>query len=191
MGKKVISIVLGGGRGSRLFPLTDQRSKPAVPIAGKYRLVDIPISNCVNSGFNQIMVLTQFNSASLNQHIKNTYNFDVFSRGFVDIIAAEQSVDNDKWFQGTADAVRQSMPHLRKYDYDYILILSGDQLYQMDFREMLNFHIENEGDITIATIPVNEKDAPGFGILKSDEQNNITAIFIGNPFTVFSGVIQV
>lgn len=180
MGKKVISIVLGGGRGSRLFPLTDQRSKPAVPIAGKYRLVDIPISNCVNSGFNQIMVLTQFNSASLNQHIKNTYNFDVFSRGFVDIIAAEQSVDNDKWFQGTADAVRQSMPHLRKYDYDYILILSGDQLYQMDFREMLNFHIENEGDITIATIPVNEKDAPGFGILKSDEQDNITA-FIEKP----------
>lgn len=180
MGKKVISIVLGGGRGSRLFPLTDQRSKPAVPIAGKYRLVDIPISNCVNSGFNQIMVLTQFNSASLNQHIKNTYNFDVFSRGFVDIIAAEQSVDNDKWFQGTADAVRQSMPHLRKYDYDYILILSGDQLYQMDFREMLNFHIENKGDITIATIPVNEKDAPGFGILKSDEKNNITA-FIEKP----------
>ncbi|MDV4080006.1 glucose-1-phosphate adenylyltransferase [Elizabethkingia anophelis] len=180
MGKKVISIVLGGGRGSRLFPLTDQRSKPAVPIAGKYRLVDIPISNCVNSGFNQIMVLTQFNSASLNQHIKNTYNFDVFSRGFVDIIAAEQSVDNDKWFQGTADAVRQSMPHLRKYDYDYILILSGDQLYEMDFREMLNFHIENKGDITIATIPVNEKDAPGFGILKSDEQNNITA-FIEKP----------
>ncbi|CAM3509038.1 glucose-1-phosphate adenylyltransferase [Elizabethkingia occulta] len=180
MGKKVISIVLGGGRGSRLFPLTDQRSKPAVPIAGKYRLVDIPISNCVNSGFNQIMVLTQFNSASLNQHIKNTYNFDVFSRGFVDIIAAEQSVDNDKWFQGTADAVRQSMPHLRKYDYDYILILSGDQLYQMDFRKMLNFHIENKGDITIATIPVNEKDAPGFGILKSDEQNNITA-FIEKP----------
>lgn len=151
-----------------------------MPIAGKYRLVDIPISNCVNSGFNQIMVLTQFNSASLNQHIKNTYNFDVFSRGFVDIIAAEQSVDNDKWFQGTADAVRQSMPHLRKYDYDYISILSGDQLYQMDFREMLNFHIENKGDITIATIPVNEKDAPGFGILKSDEQNNITA-FIEKP----------
>lgn len=180
MDKKVISIVLGGGRGSRLYPLTDKRSKPAVPIAGKYRLVDIPISNCVNSGFNQIMVLTQFNSASLNQHIKNTYNFDVFSRGFVDIIAAEQSVDNDKWFQGTADAVRQSMPHLRKYDYDYLLILSGDQLYQMDFREMLKFHIENKGDITIATIPVNQKDATGFGILKSDDNNNITA-FIEKP----------
>jgi len=180
MDKKVISIVLGGGRGSRLYPLTDKRSKPAVPIAGKYRLVDIPISNCVNSGFNQIMVLTQFNSASLNQHIKNTYNFDVFSRGFVDIIAAEQSVDNDKWFQGTADAVRQSMPHLRKYDYDYLLILSGDQLYQMEFREMLKFHIENKGDITIATIPVNEKDATGFGILKSDDNNNITA-FIEKP----------
>ncbi|MDE5491322.1 glucose-1-phosphate adenylyltransferase [Elizabethkingia meningoseptica] len=180
MDKKVISIVLGGGRGSRLYPLTDKRSKPAVPIAGKYRLVDIPISNCVNSGFNQIMVLTQFNSASLNQHIKNTYNFDVFSRGFVDIIAAEQSVDNDKCFQGTADAVRQSMPHLRKYDYDYLLILSGDQLYQMDFREMLKFHIENKGDITIATIPVNQKDATGFGILKSDDNNNITA-FIEKP----------
>ena len=123
------------------------------------------------------MVLTQFNSASLNQHIKNTYNFDVFSRGFVDIIAAEQSVDNDKWFQGTADAVRQSMPHLRKYDYDYILILSGDQLYQMDFREMLNFHIENKGDITIATIPVNEKDAPGFGNFESP-MNRIILLFL-------------
>ena len=175
MDNKVISIVLGGGRGSRLYPLTDSRSKPAVPIAGKYRLVDIPISNCLNSGFKQILVLTQFNSASLNAHIKNTYNFDLFSRGFVDILAAEQNVDNDQWFQGTADAVRQSMPHLRKYDYDYILILSGDQLYQMDFRKMLDFHIAKGGDITIATIPVNEKDATGFGILKSDEDDNIVA----------------
>ena len=180
MKPSVISIVLGGGRGSRLFPLTDKRSKPAVPIAGKYRLVDIPISNCLNSGFNRILVLTQFNSASLNSHIKNTYHFDIFSKGFVDILAAEQSTENENWFQGTADAVRQSMRHLDKYDYEYILILSGDQLYQMDFREMIDFHIENGGDITIATIPVEAKDATGFGILKSDEENQITS-FIEKP----------
>ena len=180
MKPSVISIVLGGGRGSRLFPLTDKRSKPAVPIAGKYRLVDIPISNCLNSGFNRIMVLTQFNSASLNSHIKNTYHFDIFSKGFVDILAAEQSTDNENWYQGTADAVRQSMRHLDKYDYDYILILSGDQLYQMDFKEMLDFHIENGGDITIATIPVNSKDATGFGILKANDENQITS-FVEKP----------
>lgn len=180
MKPSVISIVLGGGRGSRLYPLTDKRSKPAVPIAGKYRLVDIPISNCLNSGFNRILVLTQFNSASLNSHIKNTYHFDIFSKGFVDILAAEQSTENENWFQGTADAVRQSMRHLDKYDYDYILILSGDQLYQMDFREMIDFHIENGGDITIATIPVEAKDATGFGILKSNEENQITS-FIEKP----------
>ncbi|WP_374329547.1 glucose-1-phosphate adenylyltransferase [Soonwooa sp.] len=174
MKANVISIVLGGGRGSRLFPLTDSRSKPAVPIAGKYRLVDIPISNCLNSGYNRILVLTQFNSASLNSHIKNTYHFDTFSKGFVDILAAEQNVENDQWYQGTADAVRQSMKHLTKYEYDYILILSGDQLYQMNFREMIDFHEKNNGDITIATIPVNAKDATGFGILKSDEAGNIT-----------------
>ena len=176
----VISIVLGGGRGSRLFPLTYSRSKPAVPIAGKYRLVDIPISNCLNSGYNKILVLTQYNSASLNSHIKNSYHFDTFSKGFVDILAAEQNVENEQWYQGTADAVRQSMKHLEKYDYDYILILSGDQLYQMDFREMIDFHCKNGGDITIATIPVNAKDATGFGILKSDEKGNITS-FIEKP----------
>ncbi len=180
MKANVISIVLGGGRGTRLFPLTYSRSKPAVPIAGKYRLVDIPISNCLNSGYNKILVLTQFNSASLNSHIKNSYHFDIFSKGFVDILAAEQNVENDQWYQGTADAVRQSMKHLDKYDYDYILILSGDQLYQMDFREMIDFHCENDGDITIATIPVNSKDAPGFGILKSDDEGNITS-FIEKP----------
>lgn len=180
MKANVISIVLGGGRGTRLFPLTYSRSKPAVPIAGKYRLVDIPISNCLNSGYNKILVLTQFNSASLNSHIKNSYHFDIFSKGFVDILAAEQNVENDQWYQGTADAVRQSMKHLDKYDYDYILILSGDQLYQMDFREMIDFHCKNEGDITIATIPVNSKDAPGFGILKSDDEGNITS-FIEKP----------
>jgi glucose-1-phosphate adenylyltransferase len=177
MNRNVISIVLGGGRGTRLFPLTYSRSKPAVPIAGKYRLVDIPISNCLNSGLNKILVLTQFNSASLNSHIKNSYHFDIFSKGFVDILAAEQNVENDSWYQGTADAVRQSMKHLEKYDYDYILILSGDQLYQMDFREMLDFHIENGGDLTIATIPVNAKDATGFGILKSDDEGNITSFY--------------
>ena len=182
MKPSVISIVLGGGRGTRLFPLTYSRSKPAVPIAGKYRLVDIPISNCLNSGYNRIMVLTQFNSASLNSHIKNSYHFDIFSKGFVDILAAEQNVENDQWYQGTADAVRQSMKHLDKYDYDYIWILSGDQLYQMDFREMIDFHCKNEGDITIATIPVNSHDAPGFGILKSDDEGNITS-FIEKPST--------
>lgn len=180
MANKVISIVLGGGRGTRLSPLTYSRSKPAVPIAGKYRLVDIPISNCLNSGLNKILVLTQFNSASLNSHIKNSYHFDIFSKGFVDILAADQNTDNENWFQGTADAVRQSMKHLNKYECDYVLILSGDQLYQMDFQDMLDFHIKNGGDITIATIPVNKKDATGFGILKSDEENNITS-FIEKP----------
>lgn len=177
---KVISIVLGGGRGTRLFPLTYTRSKPAVPIAGKFRLVDIPISNCLNSGLNRILVLTQYNSASLNSHIKNSYHFDIFTRGFVDILAAEQNVEGDGWYQGTADAVRQSMKHLAKYDYDEILILSGDQLYQMDFREMLDFHRSNGGEITIATIPVKAKDATGFGILKSDENSTITS-FIEKP----------
>jgi glucose-1-phosphate adenylyltransferase len=180
MKHQVISIVLGGGRGSRLFPLTFSRSKPAVPIAGKYRLVDIPISNCLNSGYNKILVLTQYNSASLNSHIKNSYHFDTFSKGFVDILAAEQNVENEEWYQGTADAVRQSMKHLNKYNFDYILILSGDQLYQMDFREMIDFHCKNKADITIATIPVNAKDATGFGILKSDEEGNITS-FIEKP----------
>lgn len=176
----VVAIVLGGGRGSRLYPLTDQRSKPAVPIAGKYRLVDIPISNCLNSGFNKIFVLTQFNSSSLNSHIKNTYNFSIFSKGFVDILAAEQTNDGDKWFEGTADAVRRSFKKLASIDYDYVLILSGDQLYQMDFDALVDFHVQNEGDLTIATIPVNGKDATGFGILKSDEHNHITS-FIEKP----------
>lgn len=180
MKPNVISIVLGGGRGSRLFPLTHSRSKPAVPIAGKYRLVDIPISNCLNSGYNKILVLTQFNSASLNSHIKNSYHFDIFSKGFVDILAAEQNVDSDQWYQGTADAVRQSMKHLDKYQYDYVLILSGDQLYQMDFREMIECHIANKGDVTIATIPVNSKDATGFGILKASPEGEIES-FVEKP----------
>ncbi|UEG49318.1 glucose-1-phosphate adenylyltransferase [Ferruginibacter lapsinanis] len=180
IGKSVISIVLGGGAGTRLYPLTASRSKPAVPIAGKYRLVDIPISNCINSGINRIMVLTQFNSASLNKHIKNTYQFSIFSSGFVDILAAEQTPDNPKWFQGTADAVRQSLRHIRSYDYDYVLILSGDQLYQMDFTEMIENHKKRNADITIATIPVTAREATEFGILKSNNEGVITS-FIEKP----------
>ena len=176
----VIAIVLGGGAGSRLYPLTASRSKPAVPIAGKYRLVDIPISNCINSSLNRILVLTQFNSASLNKHIKNTYQFSLFSKGFVDILAAEQTPDNPKWFQGTADAVRQSLRHIVNYDFEYVLILSGDQLYQMDFAAMIDNHTARGADISIATIPVGDRDAPEFGILKTNDENTITS-FIEKP----------
>ncbi|WP_037369209.1 glucose-1-phosphate adenylyltransferase [Sediminibacterium sp. C3] len=178
--KSVLAVILGGGAGTRLFPLTASRSKPAVPIAGKYRLVDIPISNCINSGINRMFVLTQFNSASLNKHIKNTYHFSAFSTGFVDILAAEQTPDNPGWFQGTADAVRQSLRHISNLEYDHILILSGDQLYQMDFGDMLKNHIDSQTDISIATIPVDDRDAPEFGILKTNEQNVITS-FIEKP----------
>lgn len=178
--KNVIAIILGGGQGSRLYPLTETRSKPAVPIGGKYRLVDIPISNCMNSDIYKMFVLTQFNSASLNAHIKNTYNFSIFSHAFVDILAAEQTPDNPTWFQGTADAVRQCMPHFLNHDFDHALILSGDQLYQMDFNEMLDAHIKNEADISIATLPVNAKDAPEFGILKTNSESCIES-FIEKP----------
>lgn len=178
--KNVIAIILGGGQGSRLYPLTETRSKPAVPIGGKYRLVDIPISNCMNSDIYRMFVLTQFNSASLNAHIKNTYNFSIFSHAFVDILAAEQTPDNPTWFQGTSDAVRQCMPHFLNHEFDYALILSGDQLYQMDFNEMLEAHINAEADISIATLPVNAKDAPEFGILKTNSESCIEA-FIEKP----------
>lgn len=177
---KVLNIILGGGQGSRLYPLTEQRSKPAVPIAGKYRLVDIPISNCINCGLKRMYVLTQFNSASLNRHIKNTYHFSFFSEAFVDILAAEQTMNSDKWFQGTADAVRQSMHHFLNHDFEYILILSGDQLYQMDFNEMIEKHIESKAQISIATQPVTAKEAPSFGILKSNSDQEITS-FIEKP----------
>ncbi|HNJ96394.1 MAG TPA: sugar phosphate nucleotidyltransferase, partial [Ferruginibacter sp.] len=173
--KKVVAVILGGGAGSRLYPLTSTRSKPAVPIAGKYRLVDIPISNCINSNINRMFVLTQFNSASLNKHIKNTYQFSNFSSGFVDILAAEQTPDSLGWFQGTADAVRQSLKHIRNNDFEYLLILSGDQLYQMDFGDMLKNHITKGAEITIATIPVGDREAPEFGILKTDAENYITS----------------
>ncbi len=178
--KSVLAVILGGGAGSRLYPLTSARSKPAVPIAGKYRLVDIPISNCINSNINRMYVITQYNSASLNKHIKNTYQFSAFSSGFVDILAAEQTPDSLGWFQGTADAVRQSLKHIGNNDFEYLLILSGDQLYQMDFREMLENHISKDADITIATIPVTDREAPEFGILKSNAENFITS-FIEKP----------
>ncbi len=178
--KSVVAVILGGGAGSRLSPLTSTRSKPAVPIAGKYRLVDIPISNCLNSDIGRMYVLTQFNSASLNKHIKNTYHFSVFSAAFVDIIAAEQTPDNPAWFQGTADAVRQSLRHINQQDFNYVLILSGDQLYQMDFQEMIDNHIKSEAEISIATIPVAAKDATEFGILKKGMDNTIQS-FIEKP----------
>jgi glucose-1-phosphate adenylyltransferase len=178
--ENVLSIILGGGQGSRLYPLTADRSKPAVPIAGKYRLVDIPISNCINSGIKRMYVLTQFNSASLNKHIKNTYHFSFFSAAFVDVLAAEQTMQSDKWFQGTADAVRQSMHHFLQNDFKYALILSGDQLYNMDFKDMIKKHEESNAAISIATYPVNKKDATSFGILKTDAQNTITS-FIEKP----------
>ena len=178
--KKVLAIILGGGQGSRLYPLTESRSKPAVPIAGKFRLVDIPISNCINSDIKRMYVLTQFNSASLNRHIKNTYHFSFFSKAFVDVLAAEQTPMSDNWFQGTADAVRQSMHHFLGHEWDYALILSGDQLYQMDYNFMLEQHENAQADISIATIPVNAKEATSFGILKSDENNEITS-FIEKP----------
>ena len=177
---KVLAIIMGGGQGSRLYPLTATRSKPAVPIAGKYRLVDIPISNCINSDIKRMFVLTQFNSASLNTHIKNTYHFSFFSSAFVDVLAAEQTLQNNTWFQGTADAVRQSMHHFLNHDFEYALILSGDQLYQMDFNDMLKMHIDSGAKISIATVPVSEKDATSFGILKTDESNVITS-FIEKP----------
>lgn len=179
-GSKVLSIILGGGQGSRLYPLTETRSKPAVPIAGKYRLVDIPISNCINSEIKRMFVLTQFNSASLNKHIKNTYHFSFFSSAFVDVLAAEQTPSNSTWFQGTADAVRQSMHHFLNHDFEYALILSGDQLYQMNFNEMLEEHIAKKAEISIATIPVNAKDATSFGILKTNDKHEITS-FIEKP----------
>lgn len=179
MSKEMLSVILGGGAGTRLFPLTATRSKPAVPIAGKYRLVDIPISNCLNSGVTRMFVLTMFNSASLNRHIKNTYHFSAFSKAFVDILAAEQTPDNPAWFQGTADAVRQGLRHLEPFESDYILILSGDQLYQIDFQEMLDNHIKNEADITVATIPVAEKEASEFGILKTE--NGLITSFTEKP----------
>jgi glucose-1-phosphate adenylyltransferase len=180
MVEKTLCIILGGGAGSRLYPLTADRSKPAVPFAGKYRLIDIPVSNCLNAGISQIFVLTQFNSASLNRHINKTYHFDHFKTGFVDILAAEQTPDSRQWFMGTADAVRQTLPHALNYDFDYLLILSGDQLYQMDLEKFILFHEESKADISVASLPVDSRDAQTFGIMKVQEDGRISD-FIEKP----------
>ena len=170
---EALGVILGGGRGTRLHPLTHQRSKPAVPIGGKYRLIDIPISNCLNSGLRRIFVLTQYNSESLNKHLTMTYKFDVFSSAFVTVLAAEQTEDSPEWFQGTADAVRQSLRHLAAHRSKEVLILSGDQLYQMDFRKMLDTHRRHVADATVAVLPVSAEQTPGFGILKVNRQGRI------------------
>ncbi len=170
----VLTLILGGGRGTRLFPLTHHRSKPAVPIGGKYRLIDIPISNCLHAGLKRIFVLTQFNSASLNRHVAQTYRLDLFSDGFVEVLAAEQTPDSSDWFQGTADAVRQGARHFTGYDADYYLILAGDHLYRMDFCELIDAHIESQADITIAAQPVSGEDAMQMGIFRFDGLGHIT-----------------
>jgi glucose-1-phosphate adenylyltransferase len=169
----VLTLILGGGRGSRLFPLTHMRSKPAVPLGGKYRLIDIPISNCLHAGLKRIFVLTQFNSASLNRHIAQTYRLDMFSDGFVEVLAAEQTPESSDWFQGTADAVRQAARHFIGHDAEHYLILAGDHLYRMDFCEVLDSHIESRADITIAAQPVTPADATEMGIFRFDERGQI------------------
>ncbi len=176
----VLSVIMGGGQGTRLFPLTRDRSKPAVPLAGKYRLVDIPISNCINSGLKRIYLLTQFNSASLHRHISQSYKFDHFSGGFVEILAAEQTFSDMSWYQGTADAVRKNLLHFLNHDFDYLLILSGDQLYRMDFRQIIAQHAESGADITIATIPVSPREAESLGIMQIDQSLRITR-FVEKP----------
>jgi glucose-1-phosphate adenylyltransferase len=170
----VLTLILGGGRGTRLFPLTHHRSKPAVPIGGKYRLIDVPISNCLHAGLERIFVLTQFNSASLNRHVAQTYRLDLFSEGFVEVLAAEQTPDNSDWFQGTADAVRQASRHFSGHEADYYLILAGDHLYRMDFSDLIDAHIEGQADITIAAQPVGPGDATQMGIFRFDALGRIT-----------------
>jgi glucose-1-phosphate adenylyltransferase len=176
----VLSVIMGGGQGTRLFPLTRDRSKPAVPLAGKYRLVDIPISNCINSGLKRIYLLTQFNSASLHRHISQSYKFDHFSGGFVEILAAEQTYSNTSWYEGTADAVRKNLVHFLNHDFEYLLILSGDQLYRMDYRRLMAQHVETQADLTIATIPVRREETPAFGIMEMDTERRIVR-FVEKP----------
>ena len=173
MNNDVLALILGGGQGTRLFPLTEHRSKPAVPIGGQYRLIDIPISNCLHADIRRIFVLTQFNSASLNRHISNTYRLDRFSGGFVEILAAEQTPDNPNWYQGTADAVRQILPHLGDWRIKKLLILSGDHLYRMDYRKFIERHDSTNADVTISVLPARAEDAEGFGILKTDAEGRI------------------
>jgi len=176
----VLSVIMGGGQGTRLFPLTKERAKPAVPLAGKYRLVDIPISNCINSGLRRIYVLSMFNSASLHRHISQSYKFDHFTGGFVEILAAAPTFADTSWYQGTADAVRKNMVHFLNYDWDYLLILSGDQLYRMDFRNIIRQHTETNADITVATIPVGRAEAQSLGIMQIDAERRITR-FVEKP----------
>src|SRR5947208_4524469 len=178
----VLSLILGGGRGTRLFPLTQLRSKPAVPLAGKYRLIDIPISNCINSGLHRIYVLTQFLSVSLHRHIANTYKFDMFSRGFVEVLAAQQTNEATDWYQGTADAVRQQVRYVMEDACKEVLILSGDQLYRMDFGDMLRTHRESKADATLAVIPVPRGQVGGFGLVRLDGEGRVEG-FIEKPQT--------
>ncbi len=178
----VLSLILGGGRGDRLFPLTQLRSKPAVPVAGKYRLIDIPISNCVNSGMNRIYVLTQFATSSLHRHIANSYKFDIFSKGFVEVLAAQQTIEGSKWYQGTADAVRQNIRQIQEDPGDQVLILSGDQLYRMDFGKMLKTHLDRQADATIAVLPVKYESTHALGIIGVNERGRITR-FVEKPPT--------
>ena len=166
--RDTLALILGGGQGSRLFPLTQHRSKPAVPIGGKYRLIDVPISNCLHADLRRIFVLTQFNSASLNRHVTSAYRMDTFSSGFVEILAAEQTPDSTAWFQGTADAVRKAARHFVQYDADYYLILAGDHLYRMDYARLLDAHVERQADVTIAALPVDAAEDAGMGIFTFD-----------------------
>lgn len=177
---EVLAVILGGGRGARLFPLTQMRSKPAVPIAGKYRLIDIPISNCINSEIFRIAILTQFNSVSLHRHITRTYNFDSFHQGWVQIWAAEQTMESEKWYQGTADAVRKQMLEIQSTGAKYVLVLAGDHLYRMNYKEMAEFHWKNNADITVAVQPVSRNEASRFGILKRESDNRISN-FVEKP----------
>jgi glucose-1-phosphate adenylyltransferase len=180
--QSVLSLILGGGRGSRLYPLTMLRSKPAVPVAAKYRLIDIPISNCINSGLNRIYVLTQFLSVSLHRHIANTYKFDPFSRGFVEVLAAQQTNEAADWYQGTADAVRQQIRYVQEDGCQQVLILSGDQLYRMDFAQLVKMHCDNRADVTIAVLPVSQDQASGLGLLRVDENGRVIG-FVEKPKT--------
>jgi glucose-1-phosphate adenylyltransferase len=180
--KDVVTLVLGGGQGTRLYPLTKYRSKPAVPVAGKYRLIDIPLSNCINSGLNRCYVITQFNSVSLHRHIRSTYNFDAFDGGFVEILAAQQTVENATWYQGTADAVRQNLRYAEEAGTKYVLILSGDQLYRIDFRDMIAAHEQSGADVTIAAVPVHSDAASGLGIMRVDDSGRVVG-FLEKPKT--------
>ena len=178
--RNMVTLVLGGGRGTRLYPLTKFRSKPAVPVAGKYRLIDIPLSNCINSGLNRIYLLTQFMSVSLHRHIRSTYSFDPFDRGFVEILAAQQTYHSTDWYQGTADAVRRNLRYVQEPDVEHVLILSGDQLYRMDFRQMIKTHQQSEADVTIASVPVASQDAAGLGIMRLDDTGRVDG-FLEKP----------